>query len=278
MAKIVLVVLVFNLVVLLISFCLLIRNRAVLELRFRLLKKAKTRVDVVKFLKLPSLDYMVFHFWIPLLTWEPKEEKMVGRKGFTLIELLVVLVIISILAGFGVPGVIKALQNSKVGVAKSQMAYFETVERQIWNNVGCYVRLRDFSEGNQDSVRAFDCSVLGQDDVDVGVTQLPEKVRSMWAGPYDVPKNVNTINQPLDPWNHPYRMFWIDSTYAYSSPVIPTGFSGTMVLISAGQNGVLESLDDGPTPDYAVNFETFNPDHTVDDIIFPFVFIGTLPF
>ncbi len=193
------------------------------------------------------------------------------RKGFTLIELLVVLVIIGILAGLIMPMAGRAMKQSKVGVAKSQMAFFETVHWQIYNDIGYYVRLNDFSKSDSELVRCFDYAFCGQDDYDIDLVELPAETKFLWNKPYYIFKNVTGENQPLDPWQHPYRIFWLDKTFAYNVPKIPAGNDGVMVCISAGANGVLESLTGFPKPEDATNFETFNPNNIVDDVINPFV-------
>ncbi|MFH0797008.1 MAG: prepilin-type N-terminal cleavage/methylation domain-containing protein [Candidatus Omnitrophota bacterium] len=54
--------------------------------------------------------------------------------------------------------------------------------------------------------------------------------------------------RPLDPWERPYRMFWYtdDNTVTWDAEitdkVVPKGATGTMVIISAGPDGVFQSL------------------------------------
>ncbi|HNQ35102.1 MAG TPA: prepilin-type N-terminal cleavage/methylation domain-containing protein, partial [bacterium] len=74
------------------------------------------------------------------------KRKRFAKKGFTLIELIVVIAIIAILAGIVLPGVMKALQQSKVNRAVSEMQHLATVLGQVYNDIGYYVRLEDLTE------------------------------------------------------------------------------------------------------------------------------------
>jgi general secretion pathway protein G len=101
-----------------------------------------------------------------------------SRKGFTLIELLVVILIISMLAGFVAPNVLKRLGKAKADLARPRMVMIENA-------------LKSFE---------FDCGRL-PDEAEGGLEALlvaPPELEGKWNGPY------LKRSQLLDPWGNPY--------------------------------------------------------------------------
>ena len=75
-----------------------------------------------------------------------------------------------------------------------------------------------------------------------------DDAQSLWAGPYTTIKEyviaaghpqgiANVIGRPIDPWGKEYRMYW-----SINSSIKPAGASGTMIIISAGANKVLDTF------------------------------------
>jgi general secretion pathway protein G len=104
-----------------------------------------------------------------------RNERTLTRRAFTLVELLVVIVIISMLAAFVAPNVIKHVGKAKVDLAKPRMAIVEDALARFYMDCGRYP---DDSEGLE--------ALL----VNPGLTG--------WNGPY------LKQSQLLDPWGNPF--------------------------------------------------------------------------
>ncbi|MEN6577381.1 MAG: type II secretion system major pseudopilin GspG [Phycisphaerales bacterium] len=103
-----------------------------------------------------------------------------NRKGFTLIELLVVILILSMLAGFVAPNVLKRLGKAKTDLARPRMAVIENAIKSFEFDCG---RLPDESEGGLEALIA---------------TEAPPGLEDKWSGPY------LKKSQILDPWGNEY--------------------------------------------------------------------------
>jgi len=101
-----------------------------------------------------------------------------SRKGFTLIELLVVILIISMLAGFVAPNVLKRLGKAKTDLARPRMAVIENAIKSFEFDCG---RLPDESEGGLEALLV-----------------APPDLEEKWNGPY------LKKSQLLDPWGNEY--------------------------------------------------------------------------
>jgi len=100
-------------------------------------------------------------------------------RGFTLIELLVVILIISMLAGFVAPNVLKRLGKAKTDLARPRMAVVENAIKSFEFDCG---RLPDESEGGLEALLA-----------------APPDMEEKWNGPY------LKKSQLLDPWGNEFQ-------------------------------------------------------------------------
>jgi general secretion pathway protein G len=101
-----------------------------------------------------------------------------SRKGFTLIELLVVILIISMLAGFVAPNILKRLGKAKADLARPRMAIIESALQRFQLDCG---RLPDESEGGLEALLV-----------------APPDLEDKWNGAYLKP------SQLVDPWGNEY--------------------------------------------------------------------------
>jgi general secretion pathway protein G len=97
------------------------------------------------------------------------------REGFTIIELLAVIMIISMLAIFVAPKVIKSLGQAKQDIAKSKMAIIESAIGEFYFICGRYPA--DLEE----------------------LLVPPDDVEEKWNGPYIKRSRL------VDPWDNPYE-------------------------------------------------------------------------
>lgn len=102
-----------------------------------------------------------------------------STRGFTLIELLVVILIISMLAGFVAPNVLKRLGKAKTDLARPRMAVIENAIKSFEFDCG---RLPDESEGGLEAL-----------------VVAPPDLEGKWNGPY------LKKSQLLDPWGNEYH-------------------------------------------------------------------------
>src|SRR4030042_3725719 len=80
-------------------------------------------------------------------TWMKRTRR--NARGFTLIELLVVILIISMLAGFVAPNVLKRLGKAKTDLARPRMALIENALKSFEFDCG---RLPDEAEGGLEAL------------------------------------------------------------------------------------------------------------------------------
>jgi general secretion pathway protein G len=101
-----------------------------------------------------------------------------NTRGFTLIELLVVILIISMLAGFVAPNVLKRLGKAKTDLARPRMAVVENAIKSFEFDCG---RLPDESQGGLEELLT-----------------APADMEDKWNGPY------LKKSQLLDPWGNEF--------------------------------------------------------------------------
>ena len=196
-----------------------------------------------------------------------------NKKSFTLLELLAVIAIIGIVAAMLLPATHKAIQKAKESRAKAEMALLATTIMEVYSEVGYYVRLEDIAKPDLPTYPTTtinnwtkDDYTDGKDDNEVTDTEA----QALWAGPYTTHKNfvVTTVptqkgKRPTDPWGQEYRMFW-----STNADIKPAGASGTMVIISAGSDKLLNNFGNA-SPATATIDTSFNPNND-NDLYFNF--------
>ena len=75
------------------------------------------------------------------LTMQTRSSERRTRKGFTLVELAVVVVIIGVLAAFGVPRLLKAVERSKAGESFNYLGVIREAQERYNTRTGTYAAL-----------------------------------------------------------------------------------------------------------------------------------------
>jgi general secretion pathway protein G len=128
------------------------------------------------------------------------DRKKQKRKGFTLIELLVVIIILSLLAGFVAPKMLKRVGKAKKDLARPKMTIIESAIERF----------------------SLDCGQYPDDSMGLdALLQAPAGLEEKWNGPY------LKASQLLDPWGNPY-------IYVSEGEINP----GSYDLVSLGADGV----------------------------------------
>lgn len=89
-----------------------------------------------------------------------------SRKGFTLVELAVVIVIIGVLAAFGVPRFMKSVERTKASEAFAYMSALRAAQERYVAQMGIYANDPADLDINQATLKYFDTPV-GADSITV---------------------------------------------------------------------------------------------------------------
>jgi prepilin-type N-terminal cleavage/methylation domain-containing protein len=87
-----------------------------------------------------------------------------SRKGFTLVELAVVIVIIGVLAAFGVPQFLKSVERAKAGEAFNYLAAVRSAQERYVAKQGVYTSVASDLDITQVAPKYFDVSTIGIDN------------------------------------------------------------------------------------------------------------------
>ena len=135
------------------------------------------------------------------------------QRGFTLVEIMVVVGIIGLLAGVGVPAILKGVQSSRTKEARIELEMISTAVLQLAWDTGKWPNAQPRTTGG--STEMWDislarCGLLGTDGS-----------YNEWKGPY-------YGGEIKDPWGNPY----------FFDPDYRVGGVDHVVVGSFGPNGV----------------------------------------
>jgi prepilin-type N-terminal cleavage/methylation domain-containing protein len=173
--------------------------------------------------------------------------------GFTLIEVVVVVAVIAILAAILTPFITKYITDSQVARARNEAQVVAAAVTNAFKDLGRwpnrinattdYGGLFTGPAAGTPTAAFFGATATGWTAPGAGWNQLdthlvqnghgyPATGDIRWAGPY-------SAQLPPDPWGRPYVINAVHFTAAATIPVW---------VISAGQNGVLETRVGPPNP------------------------------
>lgn len=155
--------------------------------------------------------------------------------GFTLVELVVVVVILAILAAVVVPVVGDKVDASRVAATKATM-------KQVGNALNQYHV--DCSAWPSNTPLLFTITTASAQFYGYDCLYKNTGTKPNWNGPYlnegimDAGKMqvavATSTDGVLDPWKHAYWSFTFAEGY--------NGENGAIMLLSAGQNGIVDSI------------------------------------
>jgi len=113
-----------------------------------------------------------------------------SRKGFTLVELAVVIVIIGVLAAFGVPQFLKSVERSKAGEAFNYLSAVRSAQERFVAKQGVYTTAATDLDITQVAPKYFDIGTIIVDNTHAGSPSwslmLTRKSSSSSYGDYTV--------------------------------------------------------------------------------------------
>jgi len=121
------------------------------------------------------------------------------RKGFSLVELSVVVIIIGVLAAFGVPRMLQAVERSKASEAFGYLAAVRGAQERYQAREGTYTTTITDLDIDQDPPKYFDVGAIASTGEDNWSLTLERKAGSSGYGQYTVTFNESGFD--TDPAN-----------------------------------------------------------------------------
>jgi prepilin-type N-terminal cleavage/methylation domain-containing protein len=128
------------------------------------------------------------------------------RRGFTLVELAVVVVIIGVLAAFGVPRFLQSVERSKAAEAFAYLSAVRTAQERYQAREGKYATVLTELDIKSPTPKYFDVGTISGTEEDEWSLTLTRKAGSSGYGQYtvtyteegfdptsDIPADVNPI-------------------------------------------------------------------------------------
>lgn len=94
------------------------------------------------------------------MNWKRRNADTGGRKGFSLVELAVVVIIIGVLAAFGVPRMLKSVERSKAAEAFQYLAAVRAAQERYQAREGTYTAVLTDLDITQSAPKYFSVGVV----------------------------------------------------------------------------------------------------------------------